>query len=135
MPWGKRNSRALVESRVLELLPLVSMMTEKDLLQYVANKGWNVSKRTVENYIAKARKILQEEASKFKENALNNVLNNYIKLYQKALKNSDIKSCVSIQKEIANLHGLNQKLDVTTGGDKITNFKVVIDDKLNGIKE
>lgn len=126
------NPKAVVESRVLEILPLVSMMNDQDLFQYVSQKNWNITKRTFYNYVARARQILREEAKKYAENAMENILNNYIKLYQKAFKQGNLKTCVAILREIANLHGLN-KLDITSGGEKITGFTVVIDqgDKTN----
>lgn len=129
MPRGDRNPDAVVEARVIEILPYVSFLSRSDLLQLVAKeKNWNISPKTLDNYIARAREILRENHETFKLNASQNVLNNLTELYKQAFLRQDFKLCSQLQKQISELFGLNQtKLDVTSGGKEITGFVVKVE--------
>ena len=128
MPRGDRNPDAVIEERVLYILPYVSFLSRSDLWQFVSEeKDWNIDIRTLDRYIARAREILRENYDAFKQNASQNVLNNLIEIYKQAFLQHDFKLSSQIQKQIADLFGLNQtKLDLTSGGKEITGFVVKV---------
>ena len=128
MPRGDRNPDAVIEERVLYILPYVSFLSRTDLFQLVTKEtSWNITLRTLDNYIARAREILRENYDTFKQNASQNVLNNLLELYKQAFLQHDFKLSTAIQKQIAELFGLNQtKLDLTSGGKELTGFVVKV---------
>ena len=117
----------IIEQRVIEILPLVTIMNRREILQYCAKKyNWEINSRQMDNYIARAREILREETQLYKANAIESALNNLLVLYKKAFKKEDHRTCLAIQAEINKMFGLTQKIDLTSGGDKITGFTVNI---------
>jgi len=126
MPRGDRNPDAVVEARVIEILPYVSFLSRSDLLQLVTKeKNWNISPKTLDNYIARAREILRENHETFKNNAAQNILNNLTELYKQAFLQQDFKLCAQLQKQISDIFGISQsKIDITSGGEQLTGFTI-----------
>ena len=126
MPRGDRNPDAVIEERVIEILPYVSFLTRTDLFQLVSKKkNWNITQRTLDNYIARAREILRENHETFKQNASQNILNNLTELYKQAFLQQDFKLCAQLQKQISDIFGVSQsKIDLTSGGEQLTGFTI-----------
>ncbi len=70
---------------------------------------YNVSKRTIERYIHKAKEMLRENCNQDIEDwrALSN--ERYGDLYRLSLKAGDIETCVKIQNSVDKINGLNEK--------------------------
>ena len=103
----RKSSAAIVQERVLFILPLISTRNRRSILQYVRkNTKWDVSVKQIDNYIAKANILMKEQREDIKENIQEAALNNLMNLYQEAHEEKDFKTCLAIQKEINDLFGL-----------------------------
>ena len=108
MPAPKTN-RGAIAARVAQILPLViDGASEREILRFVAEQtSWaHVSRRTVENYIARARKEIiacaADEASWHAAKALAR----FERLYWRASVKGDLGQCRQIQEAIVRLLGL-----------------------------
>jgi hypothetical protein len=91
-----------------------------EILQYATEK-YNISERAVDELIAKANAIYAEIAKAERVEEFGKALTRLNNLYARSLKVQDFKTCLSVQKEISNLLGLNapEKKDITSGGEKL----------------
>jgi len=118
VPKEKKSSYAVVQERVLHLMPLISRMPYMSILRYVAeNTDWGVSTRQIDNYIAKAKEAMKEQYTEVKKGIREQSLNNLANLYNDSYAVGDFKNCLAIQKEVNNLFGLNEKEEI-----KIENY-------------
>lgn len=94
--------------------------TTSDIVHYAAEKtDWNVSRRTVEEYIRRAREDVARISDEEKEAALGSSLKRLDMLYRKALKKDDLKTALAIQKEINELFHLK---DTEQKSDNVINI-------------
>ena len=70
---------------------------------------YNVSKRTLDRYIYKAKEMLRENCNQDIEDwrALSN--ERYGDLYRRSLRAGDVETCVKIQNSVDKINGLNEK--------------------------
>ncbi len=144
MSKEKKSTDMVVKYRVLELVPLVTTMSRQQILQYVANehKDWDLKDRQVDNYIAKAKKIVKEQFKKHKEIAAASSLTNYQDLYRKSYSKEDYRTCNSIQENIDSLFGLkkfdpvaeinNDKVNVVVATKDSDRFSEIMEQMVNG---
>lgn len=95
-------------------------------------KKWNVNIDAMNGYIRDAKSLMK---SHFSEEEVIDILSKYNYLYQDALKRGDKKLAVKILDSISKVGGyITNKLDVTSGGDKITTIINIIkpEDKKDG---
>lgn len=67
---------------------------------------WNVTDRQIDNYISKAREIIEQINQDDRKFILNKILAQYESLYLKSLKVQDIKTCVSILEKKSKMLGI-----------------------------
>jgi len=110
MATKKKSSFAVVQERVLELMPLISRMDYQEILRYVAiNTNWNINTRQIDNYIAKAKEAMKDHYKDVKDGIREQSLNNLKNLYNDSHSVGDFKNCLAIQKEIDDLFGIRIK--------------------------
>lgn len=88
---------------------LTAGATQSQIYRHSLDKGWNVSRRTICSYIAKAKEIIQAEQRDEKgyRTALSG--RRLDDLYLKNLQINDFKAALATQCAIISLYGLNEK--------------------------
>ena len=104
-------SRAIFEERVSKLIPLVSFMSRRQLLQFARKtQGWDVSVKQVDNYIKRARDYVLKNLMARRETAIQDIINNYNTLYMKALHSDDNNTCVRVLEKLTYLLGVDKMM-------------------------
>ena len=104
-----KTNRGAIARRVAQILPLVlDGASEREILRFVAEKtNWSqVSERTIENYIARAREQIIAEAGKDGEIHFAKALARFERLFWRASVKSDLGQCRLIEEAIIKLLGL-----------------------------
>lgn len=106
-----RITAAEMTRRVDQVAELVlAGLSRSEILRYVSEKtDWGVSERTVDTYLARANEKLQAEGKRDRAAEFGKALARLETLYRKALTGNNYKTCLSIQKEIAQLMALHQQ--------------------------
>jgi hypothetical protein len=135
MDWNdiNKSSKFVVEQRVNEIIPLVSVLQRREIIYYCnVKQGWNLTTRQIDNYIYKARDEVKKEFLKHKETSAESIFNNRMHIYKKALKKNDLNTCRLILSDIAKMTGTDtQNIDVTSKGEQIQGFTVTIEKEEN----
>jgi hypothetical protein len=109
MPAPKTN-RGAIAARVAQILPLViDGASTQEIVRFVTEKtSWgHVSRRTVENYIARAREqIIASSADEAAWHAAE-ALARYERLYWRASVKGDLGQCRQVEEAIVRLLGLS----------------------------
>ena len=104
-----KTNQAAIAARVAQILPLVTDgASEREILRFIAEKtSWaHVSKRTVENYIARAREqIIENSASEAAWHSAK-ALARYERLYWRASAKGDLGQCRQVEEAIVRLLGV-----------------------------
>lgn len=112
-----KPTKAEIAQRVSTVYDMLLVgSTRSQIIQYVANKtNWDVSNRTIDNYIQRANAKFEEDAKTHRERELGRALARLNMLYQKTLQIQDYQRCLAIQKELNALLGLYeaQKFEIT----------------------
>ncbi len=107
-----KNNNTEVSIRVNEIYSLLlSRVNRAQILQYASNKWGELSDRTVDSYIKKARELLKKETAIDRESALAEHIATRNQLYQIALKKQKLQTCLQILDSTAKLQGLFITLD------------------------
>ncbi|MDD3538489.1 MAG: hypothetical protein PHH65_09645 [Eubacteriales bacterium] len=86
---------------------LLSGLRRREVIQYAREKTeWNVSDRTIDNYIRKASAEIKEVTDEELEAARGMAHKRLDTLYYKSLLINDYKTALAVQKEINELFGL-----------------------------
>ena len=104
-----KTNRGAIASRVAQILPLViDGAPERDILRFVAEKtNWSyVSKRTVESYIARARRQIIELTADDAAWHAAKALARYERLFWRASLKNDLGQCRQVEEAIVKLLGL-----------------------------
>ena len=119
---GNKSTNIELTKRISELVPLISILNRHEIQQYVAEStDWEISERQIDDYIAKARVIVDEQFKDTNKKAVENGYNNLINLYKKSFQDQDYKTCLAIQKEINEVYGIKvQKVDLSLKDFNIT---------------
>ena len=108
MPAPKTN-RGAIAARVAQILPLViDGASANEILRFVAEKtSWgHVSPRTVDNYIARARKEIIASAADEASWHAARALARFERLYWRASVKGDLGQCRQVEEAIVRLLGL-----------------------------
>ena len=117
-----KSSDAEVESRVVFILKLMfnGIRQRSDILQYITKLdksqdngwiSWNVSESMIDKYMAAAKLKYRKAADQDTKELLGMLSLRYDDLYQKSMKISDYKTCLSISKEMADRFGVGENID------------------------
>ena len=111
---GKRVQSAEIEKRVTLVYDMLAIGSSRaKILEYVRNKtDWGVSRATVDNYIAKANTLFEENAEIHRARELGKALSRLNSLYQKTLQIQDFARCLAVQRELNQLLGLYEPTKV-----------------------
>ncbi len=122
-----KSNYATRDARVNECFKmLVEGATRADIQQYAA-KNWQITERPVDAYIAAANKLLEKDSKTIRESEIGKAANRLNSLYAKALEIQDYKTCLAIQKEIANLFGYNAPTQTEVSGKGGTDLKIIVE--------
>lgn len=99
---------------------LLSGLDSRQIVQYAA-EHWDISDRRAREYIAKANELFEQAAHPKRERELGRALMRLDRMYAAALKVQDLRTCLSVQKEISALLGLYAptRTDITSDGRAI----------------
>ncbi len=121
MPKNKKSSKAIFEERVSKLIPLVSFMTRRQIIQYVRkNTDWDIKLDQIDRYRMKAQDYVLKGLEDKRKTAIQDITNNLSHLYMKALKLDDFKTALSIQDKMMRLLGVDKMLDEDNGNKDLT---------------
>ena len=106
-----KNTNAEMNKRVNEIYSLIlSRVNRTQILQYASKKWGEISDRTVDSYISKARDLIQKETAINRKDALAEHIATRNQLYQIALKKEKLQTCLQILDSTAKLQGLHEAL-------------------------
>lgn len=126
-----RATTEIKAKRIQEIIDMLTMGQYKWEIVTKLTKEWQCSERNVEKYMTAAYKLL---AVHYDKNVLENILAKYDLLYKRALGRGNDQLAVRILDSISKVKGLyQQKLDITSGGEKITNITLQRIDKKEDI--
>jgi len=99
-----------VERRTEEVANLLVIEKKRaDIMQYIAEKKWGISTRQIDNYIKKAKCLLQKEAEESTKNRLSErakAKRALITMRNKCMNIQDYARAIQAQKEINKLFAL-----------------------------
>jgi len=104
----------------------------KFLLQYITETNdWNVSERTLDNYIKSAKEMLDGVLENDLEYEKTIALNRLDSLYFMNYKIHDFRECRNIIESRAKILGLNasDKIDITSKGNELKQQVIIVQDK------
>jgi len=114
---GKHGSRSEVERRVTEVYKWINAGIGYQEILRLGNgkRGWDVSTRSIDSYIAKARKRLERDSRAIREVELGKAVNRLDTQYFKADSRGDHRGAVIAERAHIDLFGLAapQRLEVT----------------------
>ncbi len=127
MPKHKKSSKAIFEERVSKLIPLVSFMTRRQIVQYVRkNTDWDIKLDQIDRYRMKAQEYILINLKEKRKTAIQDIVNNLSTLYQKALMAEDFKTCITIQDRMTTLLGVDTLLERMAENEEVKE-DIVID--------
>ena len=86
---------------------LLNGLRRREIIQYISEKtDWEVTDRTIDTYIQKARAEISEITEIERDGAYGMARKRLDDLYYKSMKINDYKTCLAVQKEISELEGL-----------------------------
>jgi hypothetical protein len=117
---GKRISAAEMALRVDEVFNLLLQgLGRRQVLRFVADQrsggisrqgeplpDWQVRNRQVDNYLAKATERLKESGKTQRDIEMGRAVARLNDLYAKSAARSDLRTCLSVQKDLTELLGL-----------------------------
>lgn len=106
MPARKSANNAEVEARVAEVCRLmVRGLSRVEIIQK-ASDDWQVSERTTDTYIARARAYLKEQIDRDRDANFAMAVHRYEDLFKRTMKLQDYKTALSVQKELSAIQNL-----------------------------
>jgi uncharacterized protein YpmB len=120
---------AEISIRVGNTLELLLRGTTRARIVAITTNNYNVCEKTADTYISKAKEIIKENTSATKDEMIALAAARYQDLYEKNYDSSDLKEARMVLDSISKLFGLEapKAVDVTSGGDKITDRVVQIE--------
>jgi hypothetical protein len=98
-------TKSQMEARIVELVPLVSLVSRGELVSTYCKK-WNLTPRMVDGYLAEARKRLAAQFAADIETEAGIAKARLERLLSRAETKGDIGSAIAAQKELTKLMGL-----------------------------
>lgn len=123
---GTKTERAELERRYrLVAMLLIQGGNRAEILRHVAeNTAWAVSERTVENYIARARKLLAEDGQRDRDEERGVATARLELLFNKAYTAKHYDTARRIQRDLTRLQGLNPEPTLRVKGELAHSGKV-----------
>lgn len=113
-----KSTNAELEMRVNKVYELlINSWNRYDILQYV-RKNWDIEDKQADNYIAKAKEIIKENAKQTQEEWLEDTKNKLQDLYKKAMSQKQTRECRQI---------------IVTANKVLGYEKLSIDANINGV--
>lgn len=101
---------AEVEMRVSEIIDLLLLgKTRAEVLRYCSNRGWGISSRQIDKYIADAKEEIHEISRITATETMSLILKNLWDLYKKCLDKEDFSGARTILMDVAKLKGMAQE--------------------------
>lgn len=102
-----KATNAQTTRRVTAIYKLILLGADREsIMQYVTKEGWDVETRMIDDYAARARKLLIELTKTDRENQLALARARLNLLFAKTVALNDYKTALAIQKDINALEGL-----------------------------
>jgi len=131
---GKYTVPSIVEVRINELVELIlqGVSRFKDFREYSKLKNWDIGDRQLENYINRAKELLEKESEPRRELETSKAIGRYEMLFYKAFKIQDYKTALSVQKSLCELLGLEKpnKLAITDANGRDVIASKMTDEEL-----
>lgn len=96
-----------IEQRVNTVYELLMNGASRHAICQHAAKTWGISRRTTDRLIALANKVFEEESATVRERELGKAIRRLETLFLRSMHVQDYKTCLSVQREINTLLGLN----------------------------
>ena len=128
---GAKSDNAELRRRVDDVLTLMlSGFRRSQIIKYIAENraDWDIRERMVDAYIQKANALIEETKIPERDFLINQAVARLEMMLAKALNVQDIKTALSVQKEIDDLLGLKvvkSTIDVNHGGEVKTESVVI----------
>ncbi len=108
---GRKTTQTELLKRVNVILNLVvSGLNRAEIMRYVANKTpWGVSERTIDSYLARARRVIAAVANVEQKRELGLSMLRLEELFKRSLAGRDYKAALAVQKERHELLGLKKQ--------------------------
>lgn len=104
---GSRSERPRVQERVSQIILLMLQgATLRDIREYAREKQWGVSLRQIKRYKTVAQKELDRRFEAGNDRVVRQHLNRLEFLYQKATTTGDLRTAVTVLRNVAELRGL-----------------------------
>lgn len=116
LPGVKSHAVQLATRHEAVLQMLLVGARRADVLRYASEQGWNVSSRTVENYIAAAHAILEAQADKDRDRVFRLHLAQRQELYARAVNSGDLRAALAVVKDTDELLGYYPQGSTTPAG-------------------
>ena len=127
---SKKSTQAIFDSRIQELLPLITILRRNEIIAYCKKQNWSVTDRQVDNYIATCKEILQKEFEAFKKEAALNIYCNRLDIYKRAMVSNDLQVARGVQSDLAKMTGVDTaNIDITSKGEQMNGFTVTLKDE------
>lgn len=121
-----RANKKVRKERLEKVLELLNKGMYKSQILYNLSEEWDCSERNVERYITAAYKLI---GNHWDTNVAEDLLAKYYHLYKKAEERNDIKNAKAILDSIAKIKDLGNKVDITSGGEKLGPATIVYIEK------
>lgn len=129
---GSKPTNAELDRRINQVMKLiVNGVDRAGILQYTSEKTeWNVTDRTIDDYIAKATEIIKTYSAPLREDEMGKAMLRLTNLYARNMQINDFKAALATQKEINALLGMYapEKKELT-GKDGAPLFDSLTDDE------
>lgn len=118
---GEKSTDIEIEQRIDTVVSLLCrFMSRRQILQYTSKKtDWNVTPRTIDDYISRAKEIIKEKSDPEQTSGM--IRKNFEMLFGKNLQNEDFRECRAVLESMAKLTGVNEpdKKEIDIKGKKL----------------
>jgi len=111
-----KSSKHIVSQRIIEISGMLIKGYSRDSILQNTSELWNVSDRQIDTYICKARELIENSIKRKVEYDYAQAVRRYEELYKHSFEEKDYRACLSINKELTALQGLN-KIQVEHSGN------------------
>jgi hypothetical protein len=117
MAKKKKSTNAEILQRVNDVyIFMLKGASRQEIIQYSSDE-WDVTERTADEYIRKARKHFDTRLQMQRDTELGQAVTRYDMIFQKALKGQDYKTAIQAQARIDKIRGLEIIRQEVTGKD------------------
>lgn len=124
---GTKAEKARRVHKVCQML--LREMDRESIILAAEQLGWNVSTRTIDTYMAAARRRIEEAAAEQRTFLIGQALARFGMVFGEAFREKDYRSAISAENSIVELFGLKTK------GDSEGETMTVVDEWLTALRE